>query len=214
MTFDDLDNSRVQTHTEYKTLDPVWQRVKIVYNPITFSDWLVQVFLLPVPDVNSSLYLSVYDEDKNHKTEFLGEFSIFNWHFQKGGIFSFSGKLSILLLSMKNNEKRWFALKDKTLRTRAKGTFPQIQLEFELFWNPLQATYVTLNPRKEQHFKPVDKFKRQVFVNNVMRIKEVILAILDFVGFIKSCLEWEGQGITFILDDLSFHLISNYFLFS
>ena len=38
MTFDDLDNSRVQTHTEYKTLDPVWQRVKIVYNPITFSD--------------------------------------------------------------------------------------------------------------------------------------------------------------------------------
>ena len=104
---------------------------------------------------------------------------------------------------MKNNEKRWFALKDKTLRTRAKGTFPQIQLEFELFWNPLQATYVTLNPRKEQHFKPVDKFKRQVFVNNVMRIKEVILAILDFVGFIKSCLEWEGQGITFILDDLA-----------
>ena len=92
---------------------------------------------------------------------------------------------------MKNNDKRWFALKDKTLRTRAKGTFPQIQIEFELFWNPLLATYVTLNPKKEQHFKPVDKFKRQVFVNNVMRIKEVILAILDFVGFIKSCLEWE-----------------------
>ena len=158
MTFVGSDNTRLQTHTEYKTLDPVWQRV----------------FLLPVPDVNSSLYLSVYDEDKNHKTEFLG-------------------KLSIPLLSMKNNEKRWFALKDKALRTRAKGTFPQIQLEFELFWNPLQATYVTLNPRKEQHFKPVDKFKRQVFVNNVMRIKEVILAILDFVGFIKSCLEWEGQ---------------------
>ena len=92
---------------------------------------------------------------------------------------------------MKNNEKRWFALKDKSLRSRAKGTFPQIQLEFELFWNPLLATYVTLNPRAEQHFKPVDKFRRQVFITNVMRIKEVILAILDFVGFIKSCLEWE-----------------------
>ena len=36
-----------------------------------------------------------------------------------------------------------------------------------------------------------DKFKRQVFVTNVMRIKEVIVGILDFVGFIKSCLEWE-----------------------
>ena len=153
----------------------------------------MQVFGLPVPDVNSSLFVSVYDEDKNHKTEFLGELSNLSRHFQRDDSFSVSGKLSIPLLSMRNNEKRWFALKDKTLRTRAKGTFPQIQLEFELFWNPLQATYVTLNPKKEQHFKPVDKFKRQVFVNNVMRIKEVILAILDFVGFIKSCLEWEGQ---------------------
>ena len=40
--------------------------------------WLtVQVFGLPVPDVNSCLYVSVYDEDKNHKTEFLGELSVF-----------------------------------------------------------------------------------------------------------------------------------------
>ena len=92
---------------------------------------------------------------------------------------------------MQNHDKKWWALKDKTLRTRAKGAFPQIQLEFELFWSPLMATYITLNPKKEIHMKTVDKFKRQVFVNNVMRIKEVILSILDFVGFIKSCLEWE-----------------------
>jgi len=152
----ELDNTRVQTHTEYKTLDPVWQKV----------------FVLPVPDVHSILFISVFDEDKNHKTEFLG-------------------KLSVPLLGMKNNEKKWWALKDKTLRTRAKGTFPQIQLEFELFWSPLMATYVTLNPKKEIYTKTDDKFKRQVFVNNVMRIKEVILSIMDFVGFIKSCLEWE-----------------------
>ena len=103
----------------------------------------------------------------------------------------FSGRLCVPLLSVKNSDKKWWALKDKTLRTRAKGTFPQIQLEFELVWSPLMATYVTLNPKKEIHMKTVDKFKRQVFVNNVMRIKEVILSILDFVGFIKSCLEWE-----------------------
>ena len=53
------------------------------------------------------------------------------------------------------------------------------------------ATYVTLNPKKEIYMRTDDKFKRQVFVNNVMRIKEVILSVLDFVGFIKSCLEWE-----------------------
>ena len=44
---------------------------------------MVQVFVLPVPDVNSSLYVSVYDEDKNHKTEFLGELS--DRHFYNGG---------------------------------------------------------------------------------------------------------------------------------
>ena len=47
----ELDNTRVQTHTEYKTLDPVWQKV----------------FLLSVPDVHSVLHITVYDEDKNHK---------------------------------------------------------------------------------------------------------------------------------------------------
>ena len=37
----------------------------------------------------------------------------------------------------------------------------------------------------------VEKFKRQVFINNVMRIKAVILAIIDFGSFIQSCLEWQ-----------------------
>ena len=152
----ELDNTRVQTHTEYKTLDPVWQKV----------------FLLSVEDVHSVLNITVYDEDKNHKTEFLG-------------------KLCIPLLNMKNQEKKWFALKDKTLRCRSKGNFPQIQLEFDLVWNPLRAAYVTLNPKKEIHMKMVEKFKRHVFINNVMRIKAVILAIVDFGSFIQSCLEWE-----------------------
>lgn len=171
----ELDNTRVQTQTEYKTLDPVWQKV----------------FVLPVPDVHSSLFISVYDEDKNHKIEFLG-------------------KLCVPLLTMKNNEKKWWALKDKTLRTRAKGTFPQIQLEFEHFWSPLRATYVTLNPKKEIHMKTVDKFKRQVFVNNVMRIKEVIVGILDFVGFIKSCLEWEDVPRS-IMSFIIFMTVTYYF---
>ena len=120
------------------------------------------------------------------------------------------GKLCVPLLNMKNNEKKWWALKDKTLRTRAKGTFPQIQLEFELFWSPLRATYVTLNPKKEIHMKTVDKFKRQVFVTNVMRIKEVIVGILDFVGFIKSCLEWEDVPRS-IMSFIIFMTVTYYF---
>ena len=36
------------------------------------SSLVFKVFVLPVPDVHSTLFLTVYDEDKNHKTEFLG----------------------------------------------------------------------------------------------------------------------------------------------
>jgi hypothetical protein len=38
----------------------------------------------------------------------------------------------------------------------------------------------------------VKKFNRQIFVNNVMRIKAGIMDILEFCNFIKSCLEWES----------------------
>ena len=47
---------------------------------------------MAVPDVHSTLMISVYDEDKNHKTEFLG-------------------RLAVPLLSITNQDKRWFALK-------------------------------------------------------------------------------------------------------
>ena len=33
---------------------------------------------------------------------------------------------------------------------------------------------------------------RTIFVNNVMRIKSAVVSIVEFVQFIKSCLEWEN----------------------
>jgi len=155
----DLENTRLQTHTEYKTLEPVWHRV----------------YQLEVKDVHGILHISVYDEDKNHKSEFLG-------------------KISVPLLKMEGCEKQWYALKEKKLRCRAKGNLPQIQLGFELYWNPLRASWVTLNPREEPISQAVKKFNRSIFVNNVMRIKEAVVGILDFCNFIVSCLEWESPA--------------------
>lgn len=58
----ELDNTRLQTHTEYKTITPTWNRV----------------LQMPIYDIHSVLHVSVYDEDRNHKYEFLGTFfSIF-----------------------------------------------------------------------------------------------------------------------------------------
>merc|ERR1719382_2109736 len=59
-------------------------------------------------------------------------------------------------------------------------------------WNPLKATVVTLNPREDPLLPRVGKFNRAIFVNNVMRIKSAVVSIVEFVQFIKSCLEWEN----------------------
>lgn len=70
-------------------------------------------------DINSVLEITVYDEDRDHKVEFLG-------------------KLAVPLLRIRNGEKRWYALKDKKLTARAKGNNPQILLEMDVVWNTVR----------------------------------------------------------------------------
>lgn len=112
-------------------------------------------------DINNVLEITVYDEDRDHKVEFLG-------------------KIAIPLLRIKNGEKRWYALKDKKLRSRAKGNSPQILLELTVIWNPIRACIRTLNPREEKYMQTEVKFKRQVFVKNVLRMKSIIMHFYEF----------------------------------
>jgi hypothetical protein len=44
----------------------------------------------------------------------------------------FLGKLAIPLLKIEAGKKRWYVLKDKKLRSRAKGNNPKILLEMNL----------------------------------------------------------------------------------
>ena len=85
---------QVATHTEYKTLEPVWHRVfeMQVFNSIqkvrrtllqrNDNDWQMShlkrqlATYFQVKDVHGILYLTVYDEDKNHKSEFLGKIAV------------------------------------------------------------------------------------------------------------------------------------------
>ena len=80
--------------------------------------------------------------------------------------FEFLGKLALPLLKMENGRKRWYALKEKKLRCRAKGSSatanPQILLEFELHWNTARAALRTLNPKEDRYMTAAEKFKRQV----------------------------------------------------
>ncbi|XP_012059150.1 PREDICTED: multiple C2 and transmembrane domain-containing protein 1 [Atta cephalotes] len=154
----ELVNSRLQTQTEYKTLTPNWQKI----------------FTFNVKDINSVLEVTVYDEDRDHKVEFLG-------------------RIAIPLLKIRNGEKRWYALKDKKLRGRAKGNCPQILLEMTVIWNIFRACIRTLNPKEKKYMEPEVKFKRQVFLRNVLRLKAIIVIFIDIGKYIQSCWEWESK---------------------
>ncbi|CAL4149459.1 unnamed protein product, partial [Meganyctiphanes norvegica] len=153
----ELVNARLQTQTEYKTLTPTWNKI----------------FTFNVKDIHSVLEVTVYDEDRDHKVEFLG-------------------KISIPLMKIRFGEKKWYALKDKKLRLRAKGNNPEILLECSLHWNVIRAAVRTFNPKEEKYMQIEQKFKRQVFIRNVNRLKAVIMDFIEIGKFIKSCWEWEA----------------------
>lgn len=87
----------------------------------------------------------------------------------------FLGRIAIPLLRIRSGEKRWYALKDRKLRARAKGSNPQILLEMILEWNSIRACIRTLNPKEEKFMQSEVKFKRQVFVRNVLRLKFFVM---------------------------------------
>lgn len=64
-----------------------------------------------VKDMSSVLEVTVFDEDRDHKVEFLGRVAIPLWRIH-------------------NNEKRWYALKDKKMYARAKGNSPQVFIRY------------------------------------------------------------------------------------
>ena len=54
------------------------------------------------------------------------------------------GKLAVPLLKMDSGKKRWYVLKDKKLRCRAKGNNPKILLEMNLV-NALKQLLVVMH---------------------------------------------------------------------
>ena len=117
-------------------------------------------------DISSVLDVTVFDEDRDHKVEFLG-------------------RVIIPLFRIRSGEKRWYALKDKNLTNRAKGISPQIQLEMTVVWNSIRAALRVLEPKEEKLVQQEAKFKRQLFLRNVTRLKEIIVFFIDVGNFIQ-----------------------------
>jgi len=49
----------------------------------------------------------------------------------------------------------------------------------------IRASIRTLNPKEEKYMQTEVKFKRQVFVRNVMRLKAIIMFFIDLGKFIQ-----------------------------
>ena len=100
--------------------------MKLVVLLLWFSD---------VSDIHDVLEITVFDEDKEHKYEFLGKVILLP-NFSFLNIMDVFVKILIPLMRIKNGEKKWFKLKEKLLRKKAKGDDPQILVEMNLHWNP------------------------------------------------------------------------------
>jgi hypothetical protein len=72
-----------------------------------------------VKDIHDVLDVSVFDEDKDHRSEFLG-------------------RVKIPLVRVRNDERRWYALKDRKLRKPAKGDNPAVLLEMFFVYNKVR----------------------------------------------------------------------------
>ncbi|EDS45774.1 multiple C2 domain and transmembrane region protein [Culex quinquefasciatus] len=65
-------------------------------------------------------------------------------------------------------------------------------------WNKVRAALRALEPKEEKLVLQEVKFKRQLFLRNVTRLKAVIVYFIDVGQFVQSCFEWESPVRSFI----------------
>ena len=59
-------------------------------------------------------------------------------------------------------------------------------------WNNIRAICRILQPKEEKLIQQEAKFKRQLFLRNVNRLKVIIMDILDAARYVQTCFEWES----------------------
>ncbi|VDK36783.1 unnamed protein product [Taenia asiatica] len=155
----ELINMRAQTHTVRKTLNPIWQKV----------------FVFPITDIHSVLYITVKDEEKS-KCEFLG-------------------RVAIPLMKIRNYERSWYALKSADLTERSRGS---ILLEFFFVYNHFKAAWRTLNPTETWLNHPVRPQKYKAMQANVLRLKTIFKPMGMVSQIVDDICSWENPWYTLI----------------
>ena len=69
-----------------------------------------------------------------------------------------------------------------------------------VIWNPLRATIRVLTPKEEKLLMQEQKFKRQVFMRNVTRMKDIVMSLLEVGKYIKKAFkQLEVTGISIVI---------------
>ncbi|XP_067937868.1 multiple C2 and transmembrane domain-containing protein 1-like [Watersipora subatra] len=156
----ELINTMLQSHTAYSTLNPEWNRV----------------FTMPVKDIHSVLEVTIYDEDKDMKKEFIG-------------------KVAIPLILIDNGVQKWYGLKDRKLFNRVKG---EVLLELDLVFNHVKAAIRTFNPREERMLQDEPKFKISLFKRNVNRVRAIGASLMAAKDCWQSLVDWHNPTKTLV----------------
>ena len=72
----------------------------------------------------------------------------------------------------------------KELSKIAQSGHPEYNCKLQI-WSKFRAAVRTLNPKEERYLHTIEKFKRQIFLNNVMRIKAIIMEFVNLGKFIQ-----------------------------
>ncbi|CAH2253332.1 jg967 [Pararge aegeria aegeria] len=133
-------------------------------------------FNFSVNDITSALDITLYDESiiQSMKGETIG-------------------KVSIPLLRIKNNEKRWYALKDRSKKNSARGNCPRILLEMSLVWNPVKASMRVLSPKETKYIQKPAKFDIPLIYSNLIFVKNIFKVFQIGNEHLKRVFEWENQ---------------------
>nr|CAH8833864.1 unnamed protein product [Trichobilharzia regenti]CAH8833867.1 unnamed protein product [Trichobilharzia regenti] len=142
-----------------------------------------QAFVFPISDMYSILEVYIYEEGKETS--------------------EITGRVSFPLIQLVNRRQKWYALKDKSLTTLAKGS---ILLETIIIYNPLKASLRALYPKEKRYYVEDSKVKlRDLTKKHLPLIQRNIDRLTPFIDdfkrghqIFKRLYSWERPFLSFI----------------
>lgn len=156
----ELGNTRHRTETVRRTLDPVWKRA----------------FVFPIRDIYGHLDVTVLDEDRGGRSDFLG-------------------KVEIPLLSVRAGPQR-YVLKNRTVTAPAKG---EIVLNIKVEYSIWKALILSIARPEVKYLAAEEPFKCSLLVRNVVRIKKIAMAFISFGSYASGVFCWESYPRTLLV---------------